>query len=37
LRPQYSVRDDIDMSKHKVGEKVMIRTTQKLALSVEKP
>jgi len=32
-----AVRDDIDMSKHKVGEKVMIRTTQTLALSVEKP
>jgi len=31
------VREDIDLSKHKVGEKVLIRTTQTLALSVEKP
>ena len=31
------VRDDVDLSKRKVGEKVTIRTTQTLALSVEKP
>jgi uncharacterized OB-fold protein len=32
-----AVRDDVDLSKRKVGEKVVIRTTQKMALSVEKP
>ena len=31
------VRDDIDLSKHKAGEKVVFLVTQKVALSVEKP
>jgi hypothetical protein len=31
-----AVRDDIDLTKHKVGEKVLIRMTQEVALSVEK-
>ena len=31
-----SVRDDIDLSKHKVGEKVVFLVTQRVALSVEK-
>jgi hypothetical protein len=32
-----SVRPDVDLSKRKVGEKVVIRTTDSMALSVEKP
>jgi len=31
------VRDDIDLSKRKVGEKVVFIVTQMVALSVEKP
>ena len=32
-----AVRDDIDLSKHKVGEKVVFIVTEMVALSVEKP
>lgn len=31
------VRDDIDLSKHKVGEKVVIRYTEAFAIKVDKP
>lgn len=33
----FPVRDDIDLSKRKVGEKVVFITTEVVALSVEKP
>ena len=33
----FTVRDDIDLSKHKVGEKVVFVVTEAVALSVEKP
>lgn len=33
----FPVRDDIDLSKRKVGEKVIFIVTQRVALSVEKP
>ena len=33
----FKVRDDIDMTKAKLGDEVVIRTTEALALSVEKP
>lgn len=33
----FPVRDDIDLSKHKEGEKVMFLVTEAVALSVEKP
>lgn len=33
----FPVRDDIDLSKHKVGEKVVFIVTEMVALSVEKP
>jgi hypothetical protein len=32
-----AVRHDVDLTKRKVGEKVVIRKTQAMALSVEKP
>jgi hypothetical protein len=32
-----AVRHDIDLSKRRVGEKVVIRTTDAIALKVEKP
>jgi hypothetical protein len=32
----FPVRDDIDMSKHNVGEKVVFQVTEMIALSVEK-
>ena len=32
-----AVRPDVDLSKRKVGEKVVIRTTEALAIPVEKP
>ncbi|MGE4441775.1 MAG: hypothetical protein AB7D27_09840 [Desulfomicrobium sp.] len=31
------VRDDIDLTRHKVGDQVVFRLTEKLAISVEKP
>jgi Cu/Ag efflux protein CusF len=34
---KFPVRDDIDLSKHKVGERVVIRYTEALAVSVDKP
>jgi hypothetical protein len=33
----FPVRDDIDLSKRKVGEKVVFRATEMIAISVEKP
>jgi len=33
----FKVRDDVDLTKSSVGEEVVIRTTQAVALSVEKP
>ena len=33
----FQVRDDIDLKKHKVGEKVVFLVTEAVALSVEKP
>jgi hypothetical protein len=33
----FSVRDDIDLSRHKVGERVVFRATEMIAISVEKP
>jgi Cu/Ag efflux protein CusF len=32
-----AVRPDVDLAKHKVGDKVVIRVTEALALTVEKP
>ena len=32
-----AVRNDVDLTKRQVGEEVVIRTTEALALSVEKP
>jgi Cu/Ag efflux protein CusF len=34
---RFPVRDDIDLSKHRVGEKVVIRYTEALAVRFEKP
>jgi len=31
------VRDDIDLSRRKVGEKVVFQVTEMIAISVEKP
>lgn len=31
------VREDVDLTKHKVGEKVVIRSTETLAIQMEKP
>ncbi|MGO8926720.1 MAG: hypothetical protein ACLQU3_07520 [Limisphaerales bacterium] len=33
----FKVRPDVDMTKHSVGDEVVIRTTEALAISVEKP
>ena len=33
----FKVRKDVDMTKHKVGDEVVIRTTEAIAVSVEKP
>jgi hypothetical protein len=33
----FSVRDDIDLSQRKVGEKVVFQVTEMIAISVEKP
>ena len=33
----YPVRDDIDLDQHKVGERVVFRVTEMIAISVEKP
>jgi hypothetical protein len=33
----FAVRDDIDLSRRKVGEKVVFRVTEMIAISVEKP
>jgi hypothetical protein len=33
----FPVRNDIDLSQHKVGEKVVFRVTEMIAISVEKP
>lgn len=33
----FPVRDDIDLSRHKVGERVVFRVTEMIAISVEKP
>ena len=33
----FPVRDDIDLSQRKVGEKVVFMVTEMVALSVEKP
>ena len=33
----FPVRDDIDLSKHEVGERVVFRVTEMIAISVEKP
>ena len=33
----YSVREDIDLSRHNVGERVVFRHTEMIAISVEKP
>jgi hypothetical protein len=33
----FSVRDDIDLSQRKVGEKVVFQVTEMLAIRVEKP
>jgi len=32
-----AVRDDVDLSKRKIGDKVVIRTTESLAIQVQKP
>jgi hypothetical protein len=33
----FKVRNDVDMSKHSVGDEVVFRTTEAMAISVEKP
>ena len=33
----FPVREDIDLSKHEVGERVVFRVTEMIAISVEKP
>lgn len=33
----FPVRKDVDMTKHRVGDEVVIRTTESVAVSVEKP
>ena len=33
----FKVRKDVDMTKHSVGDEVVIRTTEAVAISVEKP
>jgi len=33
----FPVRDDIDLSRRKVGEKVVFQVTEMIALSLEKP
>jgi hypothetical protein len=33
----FSVRKDVDMTKGKIGDEVVIRTTEAMAISVEKP
>jgi hypothetical protein len=33
----FKVRDDVDLGKHKAGERVVFRVTEMIALSVEKP
>ena len=33
----YSVREDIELSRHKAGERVVFRHTEMIAISVEKP
>ena len=33
----FPVREDIDLSRHKVGERVVFRVTEMIAISVEKP
>lgn len=34
---RFAVRDDIDLAKHKVGEKVVIRVKEAFAVKMEKP
>ena len=34
---KFKVRPDVDLTKHKVGEKVVIRTTETFAIKMEKP
>ena len=34
---KFSVRPDIDLSKHKIGEKVVFRSTESYAVKLEKP
>ena len=33
----FSVRPDVDLSRHKVGERVIFRVTEMIAIWVEKP
>jgi Cu/Ag efflux protein CusF len=33
----FTVRPDVDMTKHAVGDEVVIRATEAVAISVEKP
>jgi Cu/Ag efflux protein CusF len=34
---KFSVRPDIDLSKHKIGEKVVFRSNESYAISLQKP
>jgi hypothetical protein len=34
---KFDVRKDVDLTRHKVGEKVVIRTTETFAIKMEKP
>lgn len=36
-RKAFKVRPDVDLARHKVGEKVVIRTTETFAIKMEKP
>jgi hypothetical protein len=33
----FSVRPDIDLSRHQVGERVVFRVTEMIAIGIEKP
>ena len=34
---KFDVREDIDLSKHRVGERVVIQTTETTSIALEKP
>jgi hypothetical protein len=34
---KFDVRNDVDLGRHKVGDRVVIRTTETFAMKMEKP